>query len=87
MKASRFTEEQMIRIPREADRTSIQEAAKKHGVSDATIYLWRKKFGTMDVPDAQRLRALESENARLKRLLAEAQLENSVLKEVAAKKW
>jgi putative transposase len=63
----------------------IQDAAKEHGVSEVTIYTWRKKFGTIDVPDTKRLRALESENGRLKKVLAESQLENSVLKDVAEK--
>ncbi len=87
MRKSRFSDEQMVKLLREADKTSVAEVAKKHGVSEQTLYAWRKRFGTMDVPDAKRLKALESENARLKKLLAERDLEVEVMKEIAAKKW
>lgn len=87
MRRSRFTEEQMVKMVREADRSSVTEVAKRHAISEQTLYTWRKKFGELEVADAKRLRAVETENARLKKLLAERDLEIEVMKEIAAKKW
>ena len=87
MKKTRFSEEQMVKILREADVGSVAEVAKKHGISDQTIYLWRKRFGKLEPADVKRLRHLEQENARLKKLVADRDLDIEILKEVAAKKW
>lgn len=87
MKKTRFTEEQMVKFLREADKSPVAEVAKRHGVSDVTIYAWRKRYGQLDAVDVKRLRQLERENARLKKLVAERDLEIEVMKEVAAKKW
>src|SRR5260221_8703187 len=86
MKKTRFSEEQMVKILREADKTPVAEVAKKHGVSDVTIYAWRKRFGQLEAVDVKRLRHLEQENGRLKRVLAERVMDIEILKEVAAKK-
>ncbi|SDV50659.1 putative transposase, partial [Chitinasiproducens palmae] len=80
-------DEQIVRILREADTAPIAEVAKRHGVSEASIYAWRKRFGEMMSDDVKRLKALESENGRLKKLLAERDLEIEVMKEINAKKW
>jgi putative transposase len=87
MKKTRFSEEQMVKILREADKSPVSEVARKHGVSDVTIYAWRKRFGQLEPVDVKRLRALEAENARLKKVLAERVMDIEILKEVAAKKW
>lgn len=84
----RFSEEQIIGFLREGDRgVPVKELCRKHGFSDASYYLWRSKFGGMDVSDAKRLKALEAENAKLKKLLAEEVLEKEVIKEALRKKW
>ena len=84
----RFTEEQIIGFLREAEAgLAVAELCRRHGFSEASYYLWRSKFGGMNVSDARRLKELEAENARLKRLLAESLLENEVTKEALRKKW
>ena len=84
----RFSEEQIIGFLREAEAgLPVKELCRKHGFSEASYYLWRNKFGGMSVPDAKRLKELETENGRLKKLLAESMLENEVIKDVLRKKW
>ena len=84
----RFTEEQIIGFLREAEAgLPVAELCRRHGFSEASYYLWRSKFGGMNVSDAKRLKELETENGRLKRLLADALLENEVTKEALRKKW
>jgi len=88
MKRSRFGEEQIIGILREQGAgMKVSDLCRKHGISEPTFYAWRSKFGGMSVPDARRLKQLEEENARLKKLLAEAMLDNAVLKDITARKW
>lgn len=84
----RFTEEQIIGFLREAEAgLPIKELCRRHGFSEASYYLWRSKFGGMSVPDAKRLKELETENARLKKMLAESMLEIEVTREALRKKW
>ena len=87
MRKGRFTEEQMVAIIREVDREPVSAVSKRHGISEQTIYTWRKRFGGFEVNDVRRLRQLEAENARLKKLVAERDLEIEVMKEVASKNW
>ena len=88
MKRSRFSEEQIIAMLREQEAgVPTAEVCRKHGVSSATFYKWKSKYGGMEVSDARRLKALEDENAKLKRLLAEQMLDNAMLRDVTAKKW
>lgn len=84
----RYTEEQIIGFLKQADAgVAVKELCRKHGFSEASYYLWRSKFGGMDVSDAKKLKALESENAKLKKLLAETILEKEVIQEALRKKW
>ncbi len=88
MRSSRFTQEQIIAILKEQEAgAKTAEVCRRHGISDATFYKWKAKYGGLEVSEARRLKALEDENARLKKLLAEAMLDNAMLKDVAAKKW
>jgi len=88
MKRSRFSEEQIIGILKEHEAgVSVADLCRKHGVSTASLYKWKAKYGGMDVSEARKLRALEDENSKLKRLLADAMLDNSALKDLLGKKW
>ena len=88
MKRSRYTEEQIIGILGEQEAgAKTADVCRKHGITGTTFYRWKAKFGGLDVSEAKRLRALEDENAKLKRLLAEAMLDNAMLKDLNSKKW
>lgn len=87
MRKSRFTDAEMVAIVREADREAPGVVAKRHKVSEQTIYNWRKRFGALATDEVRRLKQLEAENARLKKLVVERDLEIEVMKEIAAKKW
>lgn len=88
MKRSRFTEEQIIGILREAQgELTVKAVCARHNISEQTYYGWKRKYGGMEVSEARRLRSLEEENGRLKRLVAELSVQNQILKEVNAKKW
>jgi putative transposase len=88
MRQSRFKEEQIIAILREQESgVATAEVCRRHGISSATFFKWKAKYGGMDVSDARKLKALEDENAKLKKLLAEAMLDSAMRKDIASKKW
>jgi putative transposase len=88
MKRSQFSEDQIIGILREQEAGSLTaDVCRKHGIFSATFYKWKAKFGGLDVSDAKRLKALEDENAKLKKLLAETMLDNAILKDITSRKW
>lgn len=88
MKRSRFSEEKIIGILKEQETgAKVADLCRRHGINDATFYNWKSKYGGLEVSDAKRLKALEDENTRLKKLLADTMLDNAVLKDLASKKW
>jgi putative transposase len=88
MKSSRFTEEQIIKVLKQAETgTPAKELCRQHGISNGTFYKWKAKFGGMELSDAKKLRGLEQENSRLKRMVADLLLDNQILKDVNSKKW
>jgi len=88
MKRSRFSEEQIIAILREQEAgATTADVCRRHGISEATFYAWKAKFGGLSVSEARRLKTLEDENAKLKRMLADAMLDNVALKDLLSKKW
>jgi putative transposase len=88
MKKTRFTEEQMVAILREQDgESTVEDICRKHGISNQTFYHWKKKFGSMEATDVKKMRQLEEENARLKRIVANLSLENEAINEVLRKKF
>lgn len=87
MKGTRFTDEQIVAALRDAETTSVVAAARKHGVAEQSLHRWRKKFAGMQVSDVRELSRLRDENGRLKKLVAERDLEVEVMKEIQAKKW
>ena len=88
MKRSKFTEEQIIGVLREQEAgVTTAEVCRRHGISSTTFYAWKSKYGGLEVSDAKRLKAVEEENAKLKRLLADAMLDNVALKDLLARKW
>lgn len=87
MKKTRYSDEQIVRILRETDEDTVAEVATRHGVSETTVYIWRKKYGSMETDEVKRLKGLEAENARLRKLLVDRDLEIEVMTEINAKKW
>lgn len=88
MKKRKYTTEQIIAVLKECDASgNVSEVCRKHGIAATTIYGWKAKYGGMNVPDAKRLKELELENSRLKRLLADAALDNAALKDLLGRKW
>jgi len=88
MKRTRFSEEKIIEVLREQEAGApVADLCRRHGMSSATFYAWKAKYGGMEVSDARRLKVLEEENAKLKRLYADAMLDNAALKDLLAKKW